>query len=84
MASAAVRRTAARIAANARWSTQDTVAGTAAARKGFLAKLAAGIDPDGVMPAAELATRVERARLAHMQKMTLASIAARARRAGAR
>lgn len=81
--SAAVRRTSARIAANARWSKQDTVEGTKPARRGFLAKLAREIDPDGVMPESELAPRVERARLAHMQRMTLASAAARARRAAA-
>lgn len=83
MASAAVRRTAARLAANARWATQDTVAGTEPARRGFLASLAAQIDPDGVMPEAELAVRVERKRREHMQRMTLASAAARARRAAA-
>lgn len=79
--SATVRHTSARIAANVRWSRQNTVEGTAAARTGFLARLAREIDPDGVMPEAELAIRVERARRAHMQKMTLASAAKRAQRA---
>jgi hypothetical protein len=83
MASEAVRRAHARLAANTRWSREDTVAGTAPARKGFLAKLAREIDPDGVLTEAELAVRVERARLAHMQRMTIASAAARARRAAA-
>ncbi len=83
MASAAIRRTAARLAANARWAAQDTVEGTRPARQGFLAKLAREIDPDGTMPEAELAVRVERKRREHMQRMTLASAAARARRASA-
>lgn len=78
-----VRHMSARIAANIRWSREDTVEGTRAARTGFLKKLAEQIDPDGTMPEAELAVRVERARMAHMQKMSLASAAARARRAAA-
>lgn len=81
--SAAVRHISARLAANARWSKEDTVEGTKPARLGFLAKLAREIDPDGELPEAELAIRVERARKAHMQRMTLASAAARARRAAA-
>lgn len=81
--SAAVRHISARLAANARWAKEDTVEGTKPARRGFLAKLAREIDPDGVMPEAELAKRVERKRLEHMQRMTLASAAARARRAAA-
>lgn len=59
------------------------MAGTAPARTGFLRKLARQIDPDGTMPEAELSVRVERARLAHMQRMTLASAAKRAARRAA-
>jgi hypothetical protein len=74
----------ARIAAHTRWAGEpDRAAATAPARKGLDAKWAREVDPDGVLPPAELARRVENLRQAHMTRMALASARARRAKAGA-
>lgn len=74
----------ARIAAHTRWAGEpDRAAATAPARKGLDAKWAREVDPDGTLPPAELARRVENLRQAHMTRMALASARARRAKAGA-
>jgi hypothetical protein len=78
------RQMRSKLGAHAKWAaTDDRTAATEPARKGFLAKLAREIDPDGVMDPTELARRVENARRAHYQRMALKSSQARARRKAA-
>lgn len=74
------RKLSARAAALARWSKQDTVAGTAAARAGRAAAFERQVDPDGVLAPAERSRRARRAQHAHMIRM---SAIARERRAAA-
>ncbi|GAA3089292.1 hypothetical protein JOF29_007944 [Kribbella aluminosa] len=76
-----VRSLAARIMAAERWGhTTDRTAATAPARAGLRAKFAREVDPDGILPADELETRVGHLMHAHMLRMSLASKASRARR----
>lgn len=74
----------AKIAANERWATTaDRTAATAPARQGLRRKFAAEVDPEGVLPVAELERRVDHRMRAHMLRMSLASKQARqARRSG--
>lgn len=74
------RKLIAQQAALSRWSKTDTKAGTDPMRRGRLASFARQVDPEGVMPPAELAVRVERAQKAHMVRM---SALARQKRAAA-
>ncbi len=64
---AAARTRRSRRAAYIRWSKEDPVAGTAAAREGFYRKFEREVDPDGVLPPDERARRADRAMKAHMQ-----------------
>jgi hypothetical protein len=76
-------RLRAEIAANEKWAREpDRVAATARARRGFLAKLEAEVDPSGVLPPEERARRVESLRRAHMARMALKSSRARAAKKG--
>ena len=69
----------AKIAANARWAKEpDRSAATQAARDGLEARFVREVDPDGVLSPDELAKRVDSARRAHFQRLSLAS--ARSRR----
>jgi hypothetical protein len=73
----------AEIAVHEKWAREpDRTAATAKARRGFLAKLEAEVDPAGVLPPEERARRVEHLRLAHMKRMALASSRARAAKKG--
>lgn len=81
MASEAVRRTSARIAANVRWSQSDPVAGTSAARAAFLRRFENEVDPDRVFSPAERQRRVECAKTAYFAQMALKSAKKRAARA---
>jgi hypothetical protein len=77
------RRLRAQIGAHAQWAREpDRTARTAKARRAFLAKFEAEVDPQGVLPAEERAFRAEHLRQAHMKRMALA--ASRARTAKAR
>jgi hypothetical protein len=73
----------ARIAANTRWSREDGVAGTEAARAAARAKLMVRfedeVDPERRLPPEERAKRAERARRAHFQRLALASAKKRSR-----
>ncbi|QFZ17570.1 hypothetical protein [Saccharothrix syringae] len=71
------RRLAAQIAANTRWSRQDGVTGTEAARRAFADSFEAAVDPDGVLPVQERARRAEAARRAHYAKLAHRSVVAR-------
>ena len=73
------RALAARIAAHSKWAHADPVQGTAAARKAALERFERQVDPEGVLTAAERATRAQHARKAHFTRLALAS--AKARRA---
>jgi hypothetical protein len=73
----------AEIAANEKWAREpDRAAATAKARRAFLAKLEAEVDPAGVLPPEERARRVESLRRAHMARMALKSSRARAAKKG--
>jgi hypothetical protein len=77
------RRLRAQLGAHEQWAREpDRTARTAKARRGFLAKLEAEVDPQGVLPPEERARRAEHLRKAHMIRMSLA--ASRARTAKAR
>ena len=74
----------AKLAAHTRWAKEpDRAAATVSARKGLEAKWAREVDPDGTLPPAELARRIESCRQAHMARMSLASARARRAKAGA-
>lgn len=75
----AERRLAAQIAANTRWSREDPAANAERGQAGLVARLAREVDPDGTLPPAERARRVECARRAHMAKLSLASAQSRRR-----
>lgn len=61
----------------------DPAAHTAPARKAFLDRFEREVDPDGVLPPAELARRAEHARKAYFARLALASAKARSARRGA-
>ena len=73
------RSAAARIAALTRWSTQDPVAGTEAARSAFLDRFERDVDPDRKLDPAERARRADCARRAYFQRLALKSARARRR-----
>lgn len=73
------RRLSAQIAAHTRWSREDPVEGTAAARKAFLDRFEDEVDPDGVLPEAERKRRAESARKAYFKRLALKSARARRR-----
>jgi len=73
---------AGRIGAHESWArTPDRAARTAAARRSFLARFDAEVDPDGVLSPAERAVRAEHARKAHFQRLALKSAKARSKAA---
>lgn len=67
------RKLNAQAAALSRWSKQDTRVGTEPLRRGRLAAFARQVDPDGVLPPAELSARVQRAQREHMIRMSAAA-----------
>lgn len=73
---------AARAAAYESWArTQDPAERTAPARAAAAARFRREVDPDGVLPEAELARRVAAARAAYFTRLSLAAVRARARKA---
>jgi hypothetical protein len=78
MASEAVRRTSARIAAHTKWSKTDRVAGTSAARAAFLKRFEDEVDPDRVLSPQVRQQRAANAKTAYFARMALASAKARA------
>ncbi len=80
MATPSDRVLAARLAALTRWSAQDPVEGTSAARKAFNDRFARQVDPDGVLPEAERLRRAEAARKAYFTRLALKSAQARRNR----
>lgn len=79
MSTPSQRTQAARIAALTRWKTEDTAAGIAPARRGFMAKFEREVDPDGELDPRERAVRAERAMKLHMARLGLSSSKSRAR-----
>lgn len=76
------RRLRSQVGAHAKWArTEDRTAATEPARKGFLAKLAREVDPDGSMDPATRDALVESKRKEHYARMALASSRARSRKA---
>ncbi len=73
-----VRSQAARIAALARWSKQDTTAGTQAMRDARLVQFENEVDPRGELPAKERRVKALRLRRSHMLSLSMRSAAARA------
>lgn len=71
----------ARIAAHTRWSREDPVEGTAAARSAFLGRFEREVDPNGELSAEERARRAKHARSAYFAALALKSARARRRRA---
>jgi len=69
----------ARIAAHTRWSRDDPIAGTAAARAAFLDRFVREVDPDGVLPETERFRRAQSARKAYFARLALKSARARRR-----
>jgi len=77
------RRLRAQIAANTRWSREDPSVNAMRGQAGLLAKYereAREAEPG--LSDAEYARRAEKLRLAHMQRMALASVKSRSRRRG--
>jgi hypothetical protein len=71
-----------RIGGLTRWAHEkDPAAAMAPARRGLDAKFAREVDPDGVLPPAELEIRIARARRAHMARLAKKSAEARRRTA---
>jgi hypothetical protein len=68
------------MAALIRWSKEDPVAGTAAARRGLADKFLREVDPEGHLPEDERARRAECARRAFYKRLALESAKARAKR----
>jgi len=79
----AQRTLRASIAANTRWSREDPTANAERGQAGLVAKFRREVDPDNQLPDAERERRALSAYRAHMQRLSLASSRARARRAGA-
>jgi hypothetical protein len=71
----------ARIGAYAQHAQHDVHETTRAARDAFLARFAAEVDPDGVLPESERRRRAIAARKAYMAMLALRSARARRRRA---
>ena len=67
----------ARLAAHSLHAKVDAVAHTAPARRAFLARFEAEVDPEGVLPEPERRRRAEHARKAYFTKLALASSVAR-------
>ncbi|WP_193613121.1 hypothetical protein [Nocardioides lijunqiniae] len=68
----------AKIAANSRWAREtDRSAATQPARDGLNRRFELEVDPDGVLPVNERATRALSARRAHFQRLALKSAQAR-------
>lgn len=74
------RRLRAQIAAHTRWAKEDPAVNAARGQAGLVARFEREVDPHGVLPVAERYRRAENARLAHMRKLSLASVRARAAR----
>jgi hypothetical protein len=74
------RRLRARVAAHTLHSRVDSTAHTAPARKAFLERFEAEVDPNRVLPEAERKRRADHARKAYFARLAMAS--ARARRKG--
>ncbi|MEV0458981.1 hypothetical protein [Catellatospora methionotrophica] len=75
---AAQRRRRARTAVHTSWAnTADRTARTAPARQAFRAKFERQVDPDGVLPDAERADRVQHAIKAYMLQLAERSIRSR-------
>jgi hypothetical protein len=75
------RRLRAQIAANTRWARQrDRDATALLGQAGLLRRFEAEVDPAGELDPVERARRAEQLRHAHMQRMALASVRARAAR----
>lgn len=82
MSTPAVRRAATQLAAHTRWANEpDRQAAMQPARRGLELRFARQVDPDGTLPPAELAVRIENARAAHMARMRLAKAQRRQGRA---
>lgn len=72
----------AQVAAHESWAkTENRSARTAPARKAMLDKFEREVDPDGVLPPAERAKRVESKRKAHFARLALKSAQSRRRKA---
>ena len=71
-----------RIGAYRLHATHDSRETTSAARRAFLGRFEAEVDPERVLPPAERARRAEMARKAYFARLALASAKARRRRAG--
>ena len=68
------------MAAHARWSKNDPVEGTSAARAKFLERFVDEVDPERELPEKERLRRAESARRAYFTKLALKSSRARADR----
>lgn len=81
--SSTTRSRAASVAALTRWSLQDGRAGTAKARRTWHDHWLEIVDPDNELPPAERERRADRARRAHMKRLSAKAAAARRRKARA-
>lgn len=73
-----------RLSAHKLHATHNSRELTANARKAFLSKFEAEVDPDGVLDPADRASRAEHARKAYFTKLAFESSKARAKRAAER
>ena len=69
-----------RLGAYSLHSTHDAREVTAAARRAFLARFEAEVDPDRILPVAERSRRAESAKKAYFLRLSLKSALARRRR----
>ncbi len=77
-------RRARQIAAHVGWSKRDPHEGTAAARRGFMARFEREVDPEQVLPEAERRRRADHAMRAHMLRLAAKADKARRRNAAER
>lgn len=71
------------IAANSRWSKEDTTAQGILLRAGLEAKFLREVDPNNELPESERLRRAEKARQVYYQRLALASAKARKARKAA-
>lgn len=72
----------ARVAVYTSWArTSDRAARTAPARAAAADRFRRQVDPDGILPEAELQRRVQAARAAYFARLALAAVRARQRKA---
>jgi hypothetical protein len=79
----AQRKLRAQIAANSRWSKENSAANAARGQAGLVARFEREVDPECALPLPERARRADAAYRAHFQRLALRSAKSRAVRKSA-